>query len=99
MRILFPLIFILLVPFLSVGQSSLKAWIRVNQLGYTQQSNKVAVFVSKEKNVISKFELINARTSESILAGNLEMILAPMAHSLVHTDWIFQHVKQVELTI
>ena len=71
MRILFPLIFILLVPFLSVSQSSLKAWIRVNQLGYTPQSNKVAVFVSKEKNVIPKFELINARTSESILAREL----------------------------
>ena len=68
MRILFPLIFILLVQFPAVGQSSPKAWIRVNQLGYTQQGNKVAVFVSKEKIIISKFELINARTSESVLS-------------------------------
>ena len=71
MRILFPLIFILLVQFPVVGQSSLKAWIRVNQLGYTQQGNKVAVFVSKEKIVIAKFELIDARTSQSVLAREL----------------------------
>ena len=71
MRILFPLIFILLVQFPAVGQSSPRAWIRVNQLGYTPQGNKIAVFVSKEKIVIAKFELINARTSESVLSREL----------------------------
>jgi len=71
MRILFPLIFILLIQFPAVGQSSLTAWIRVNQLGYTRQGNKAAVFVSKEKIVIAKFELINARTTESVLAREL----------------------------
>ena len=71
MRILFLLIFILLIPFLGVGQSTSKAWIRINQLGYSQEGIKVAVFVSKEKNLIPKFELINAKTSKPVLTGEV----------------------------
>ena len=71
MRILFLLIFILLIPFLGVGQSMSKAWIRINQLGYSQEGIKVAVFVSKEKNLIPKFELINAKSSKPVLTGEV----------------------------
>ncbi len=71
MRILFLLIFILLIPFLGAGQSTSKAWIRINQLGYSQEGIKVAVFVSKEKNLIPKFELINAKTSKPVLTGEV----------------------------
>src|SRR6188768_46462 len=71
MRILFLLIFILLIPFLVVSQSASKAWIRINQLGYSQESSKVAVFVSKEKNLIPKFELINSKSAQPVLTGEV----------------------------
>src|SRR5688572_15510031 len=71
MRILFLLIFILLIPFPGAGQSTSKAWIRINQLGYSQENIKVAVLVSKEKNRIPKFELINAKTAKPVLAGEV----------------------------
>jgi len=71
MRILILLIFILLIPFLGAGQSMSKAWIRINQLGYSHEGIKVGVFVSKEKNLISKFELINAKSSKPVLTGEV----------------------------
>ncbi|MBL1212050.1 MAG: glycoside hydrolase [Ignavibacteriae bacterium] len=41
----------------AVSQSS---WIRINQLGYQNESVKVAVFASKEKVNLEEFQLINA---------------------------------------
>ena len=73
MRSLFLLFFYLLIVSRSLGQTPSKSWIRINQLGYPERGVKVAVFASKEKTPLSTFELINAKTSESVLtrrAGN-----------------------------
>lgn len=44
------------------------SWIRVNQLGYTPDGGKVAVFGSEEKHVkLSGFDLIDANTTETVL--------------------------------
>lgn len=67
MRLLIPLIFLLSPVFIVHGQSSFRAWIRINQLGYAQQSVKAAVFVSKEKSNVNTFELVDAETSRSVL--------------------------------
>jgi endoglucanase len=69
MRSLFLLFFNLVILLPSIGQTPSKSWIRINQLGYTEQGVKVAVFASKEKTLISTFELINAKTSESVLTA------------------------------
>lgn len=44
-----------------------KAWIRINQLGYTPQGIKVAVYASKTQDGIREFELVDAKTSKTVL--------------------------------
>ncbi len=41
-------------------------WIRINQLGYTPQSVKVAVFCSKENTSISTFQLIDSMSNKVV---------------------------------
>ncbi|MBA2500191.1 MAG: glycoside hydrolase family 9 protein [Chitinophagaceae bacterium] len=48
------------------GQSNMQTWIRINQLGYTPQGIKVAVWCSKENKEVDGFQLINARTKETV---------------------------------
>jgi endoglucanase len=43
------------------------AWIRINQLGYSPKGVKVVVFVSKVTKDIATFELVDAKTSRSVL--------------------------------
>jgi endoglucanase len=45
------------------------SWIRINQLGYTPQSVKIAVLASKSSNNITFFELIDAETSGVVFKG------------------------------
>ncbi len=45
------------------------AWIRINQLGYTPNGIKVAVWCSKENNPIGSFQLIDAETNKPVLTG------------------------------
>ena len=49
------------------AQTKTRTWIRINQLGYPSQSVKVAVLVSKGKHSIDNFELVDAKTSRSVL--------------------------------
>ena len=42
------------------------SWIRINHLGYTPESIKNAVFVSKEINEIESFEIIYFHTNELV---------------------------------
>jgi endoglucanase len=73
MRIFTLLIFLFSPLFSPHGLSNTGAWIRINQLGYAPQNVKVAVFVSKGKQVINSFELVDAKTLRSVLikaAGN-----------------------------
>ena len=59
------LVFILLVlPFCyAIAQ---KSWIRINQVGYTPESIKVAVLGSKENLSISSFEIVDILTNEAV---------------------------------
>lgn len=44
-------------------------WIRINQLGYTPSSKKVAVWVSKSEQQIQSFELKNAKNGKTVFKG------------------------------
>ena len=68
MRIFTPLIFLFLILVTANGQTNTQAWIRINQLGYSPQGIKVAVFVSKGRQSIDSFELVDAKTSRSVLS-------------------------------
>jgi endoglucanase len=46
-----------------------QSWIRINQLGYTPDSKKVAVMVSKDQLNIKDFSLCNALTDEIVLSS------------------------------
>ncbi|HXS56094.1 MAG TPA: glycoside hydrolase family 9 protein, partial [Hanamia sp.] len=45
-------------------------WIRINQLGYTPQGIKVAVWCSKETDGITSFDLVDSATRRVVLKGN-----------------------------
>jgi endoglucanase len=45
-------------------------WIRINQLGYTPQGIKVAVWCSKETDGITSFDLVDSSTRKVVLKGN-----------------------------
>jgi endoglucanase len=61
------LLIILLLPIFSFAQENKeKSWIRINQLGYTPNGIKIAVWGSKEKLAISNWQLIDARTNKAV---------------------------------
>ncbi|SIR34401.1 glycoside hydrolase family 9 protein [Pontibacter lucknowensis] len=45
------------------------AWIRINQLGYTPQGIKVAVWGSKSKEKLRRFQLVDASTGKVVFKG------------------------------
>jgi hypothetical protein len=47
-----------------------KSWIRINQVGYTPQSVKVAVLASKEDIAIKSFEIVDILTEETVFHGH-----------------------------
>ena len=55
---------------LSSCQRTEDAWIRINQLGYTPQGVKVAVWGSKRDNVIESFTVVDARTGKAVFDGD-----------------------------
>lgn len=46
-----------------------EAWIRINQLGYPTRAVKVAVWCSKTKTPIDRFELVDAATNKPVFSG------------------------------
>src|SRR5882757_1690080 len=44
-------------------------WIRINQLGYSRNSIKVAVWVSKDSLTPSSFQVIDSTTSKPVYTG------------------------------
>ena len=58
---------ILLTPIFGFSQLQ---WIRVNQVGYLQNDSKVAVWVSKEKKNVSRFEVIDVQSGKVVYSGN-----------------------------
>jgi len=63
-------IFIILSAFVFFNTKAADdSWIRINQLGYTPEGIKVAVWVSKSAGNIRDFELINANTEKVVYRG------------------------------
>src|SRR5687768_12709454 len=61
---------ILFFPVASFAQNdSAKSWIRINQLGYTPDGVKVAVWGGKEDLGISNWELVDAQTKKIVVSG------------------------------
>lgn len=46
------------------------SWIRINQLGYTPEGTKVAVWCNKSTGTIRTFQLIDANTRKAVFSGN-----------------------------
>jgi len=69
MRIKFTVTAIILFAFTS-AQEEAKSWIRINQLGYQPNGIKVAVWCSKEKKNIRKWELVDVVTNKTVTAGS-----------------------------
>ncbi len=65
------------------------SWIRVNQLGYTEKSIKVAVFVTKSTDKPSRFELIEINSSKIVFTGTRITEHEDMQHLPMFFDLIF----------
>ena len=50
----------------SLSAQTTNAWIRINQLGYSPQGIKVAIYCSKEKPELINFELVDAITGKAV---------------------------------
>jgi endoglucanase len=64
---------ILLIAILLIVVKSLCAdssWIRINQLGYTPNKPKVAIWCSKTNRTINHFSIINVKSGKEIWKGN-----------------------------
>jgi endoglucanase len=55
----------------SASTSETSSWIRINQLGYTEKSIKVGVFVSKSNIRPKNFEIVDGRTDKVIFKSKL----------------------------
>ncbi len=66
-------LFLVAIAHSSFEQVGEKAWIRINQLGYTPQGVKVAVWCSKEElnssRLLSGWQLVNAITHKDVYKG------------------------------
>ncbi|MEA5260290.1 glycoside hydrolase family 9 protein [Arcicella aquatica] len=63
------LYFIILTFFLcytTIGQTTQNAWIRINQVGYLPQSQKVGVWVSKSEEKVTSFSLVDVLTKKVV---------------------------------
>jgi endoglucanase len=56
--------------FCNTGFAQENTWIRINQLGYPTNGVKVAVWCSKQNTLLSKFELVDAVTQETVYQHN-----------------------------
>src|SRR5690606_15397979 len=56
--------------FLVSCQREADSWIRINQIGYTPQGIKVAVWASKADKEIETFALIDAASGEAVFKGD-----------------------------
>ena len=67
-KIIWIFILIILFSFNKKNEES-KSWIRINQLGYTPQGIKVAVWCSKNETSISSFSLIDSATGKTVFTN------------------------------
>ncbi|MBD0369074.1 MAG: glycoside hydrolase, partial [Flavisolibacter sp.] len=59
---------------MSSSQAQSNNWIRINQLGYTPQALKVAVWCSKEVQPLSSFQLIDSATNKVVFTGKASKV-------------------------
>ncbi|MDZ4808722.1 MAG: cellulase N-terminal Ig-like domain-containing protein, partial [Bacteroidota bacterium] len=60
---------LLLLPALSFsGKEETQSWIRINQLGYTPDGVKVAVWCSKDSSAIKTFQLVDVTTKKFVFS-------------------------------
>ncbi len=62
--------FFFFIPLFTNGQTVQQSWIRINQLGYTPQGIKVAVWCSKENKEVNEFQLVDALTKETVFTAS-----------------------------
>ena len=67
-KIIWIFILIILFSFNKKNEES-KSWIRINQLGYTPEGIKVAVWCSKNETSISSFSLIDSATGKTVFTN------------------------------
>src|SRR5690606_33771442 len=60
----------MILLFLVSCQREADSWIRINQMGYTPQGIKVAVWASKAEKEIEAFALVDAASGEAVFKGN-----------------------------
>ena len=65
------LLFILYGKIVAAQTDSIRAWIRINQLGYAPNAVKVAVLVSKEIVDVKEFELVDSATTHVVFKNRL----------------------------
>lgn len=69
MRPKFMPLLIFIVVIYSFSANDANEWIRINQLGYTPQGIKVAVWVSKGNNLPAQFQLVDSATSAIVFTA------------------------------
>ena len=62
-------LFILILAGYCFEASDDRSWIRINQLGYTPQGIKVAVWCSKSEGIISSFSLIDSASGKTVFTS------------------------------
>ena len=63
-------LFILLLFGFADKKENTSAWIRINQMGYTPNGIKVAIWCSKEQSAISNWQLVDSKTNQVVFKGN-----------------------------
>ena len=67
---MYRVLFVLLLFAFSGRNENKLAWIRINQLGYTPEGIKVAVWCSKDSSTIKTFQLVDAATKKFVYSAS-----------------------------
>ena len=62
--------FLLLLVILCHQSTTAQSWVRVNQIGYLEDDLKIAVWVSKNDEKITKFQVIEKSSGKTVYSGN-----------------------------
>src|SRR5689334_16347787 len=65
-----PVIFVLLLSMVGLAvKAQTNSYVRINLLGYKPNSSKVAVWCSKEQNMIADFSIVNVANGKTVYTG------------------------------
>lgn len=69
---------VLFIPLIAfIEKEETRSWIRINQLGYTPNAVKVAVWCSKDTITINKFQLVDAVTKKIVYSDLTRKMFGP----------------------